>query len=161
MLISLHLVKLEQLRSLSAGSTQVDGFRMAEGALPAAYLIKSAIANLRAGFEAIWHSFFLFIDDEGRNAIGSGNFHGPPSRGRVEIGYEVAPSYRGSGVATQAAKLLVEQAFAHSTVKEVVAHTTLDNFASRRVVEKAGFELIGQRQVEGFGLTDEWLIRKT
>jgi RimJ/RimL family protein N-acetyltransferase len=46
---------------------------------------------------------FLFVDPDRSAIVGSGGFlTGPDSHGLVQIGYEVAPGYRGQGIATQA-----------------------------------------------------------
>lgn len=64
---------------------------------------------------------------------------GPDPDGSVEIGYAVAPHYRGNGYATGAVIALVALARRRPDVRRVVAETAADNRASRRVLEKAGF----------------------
>jgi RimJ/RimL family protein N-acetyltransferase len=54
------------------------------------------------------------------------------------IGYSVAPAFRGRGVATRAVRLLSAWAF-EAGVRRLAAGTMLDNVASQRVLEKAGF----------------------
>jgi RimJ/RimL family protein N-acetyltransferase len=123
-------------------------------------MIRDHINLLRNGQDPMWHSFFLFIDEERRQAIGSSGFWGPPINGRVVFGYGVAPTFQGNGVATAAVRLMLDMAFEYPAITEVFAETGVDNIASRRVVEKNGLTHIGQRQSEEHGLVDQWLIHR-
>ncbi|MFD0329628.1 GNAT family N-acetyltransferase [Streptacidiphilus monticola] len=60
-------------------------------------------------------------------ALGGAGFHGPPTDGVVEIGYDLAPGARGKGYATETARLLVAYAFTHAVVRVVQAHTEPTN----------------------------------
>ena len=59
------------------------------------------------------------------------------------IGYWVAESAAGLGVASRALGLVVEHAFGELGLHRVQAETTLTNDASTRVLLKAGFEQFG------------------
>jgi RimJ/RimL family protein N-acetyltransferase len=74
-------------------------------------------------------------------AIGGLGFKGQPDRGRVEIGYGLAPSARGSGYASEAVTALLAVA-AGDGVSTVIADTTLDNIASQRTLIRAGFHRV-------------------
>jgi RimJ/RimL family protein N-acetyltransferase len=71
-------------------------------------------------------------------AIGGVGFKGPPDGGVVEIGYGLVPSARGQGYATEALRTLVQIA-AGLSVTTIRADTDLDNVASQRTLEHAGF----------------------
>ena len=58
----------------------------------------------------------------------------------VEAGWAVVPERWGQGLATELAHACVEVAFEQLRLRELVAFTLPDNLASRRVMEKAGFE---------------------
>jgi RimJ/RimL family protein N-acetyltransferase len=74
--------------------------------------------------------------------VGGVGFKGAPSDdGVVEIGYGLAPSARGRGLAVEAVRALVVHAFDRGA-SGVLAECDLDNVASRRVLERAGFTLI-------------------
>lgn len=76
--------------------------------------------------------------------IGSGGYFGPPdAEGTVEIGYSILPAYRGRGFATELARALVDRAFSIAGVARVVAHTTPENVASVKVLERCGFRPVG------------------
>ena len=78
--------------------------------------------------------------DDGR-AVGGVGFKGQPADGCVEIGYGLAPSARGHGYAAEAVVALLGVAAAHG-LSRVVADTTVDNIASQRTLEGAGFRLV-------------------
>ena len=59
-------------------------------------------------------SMQLFIDHATARLVGSGGFAAPPVERTVEIGYEVAPEFRGQRFGVAAARALVEQAVAQS-----------------------------------------------
>ena len=71
-------------------------------------------------------------------AIGGVGFKGPPDGGVVEIGYGLVPSARGHGYATEALATLVKIAVGLG-MTTIRADTDLDNVASQRTLEHAGF----------------------
>jgi RimJ/RimL family protein N-acetyltransferase len=76
--------------------------------------------------------------DDGR-VIGDGGFVGPPADGAVAIGYEIVPSARGQGYATEVIRALAEWALGQPAVGEVQAETLPDNEPSIRALLRAGF----------------------
>jgi RimJ/RimL family protein N-acetyltransferase len=60
----------------------------------------------------------------------------------VEIGYAVAPSHWGKGIATEAVKALIDTVFRVTTAERMVANSRVINPASRRVLEKCGLNYI-------------------
>jgi ribosomal-protein-alanine N-acetyltransferase len=73
--------------------------------------------------------------------IGGCGFLGPPdAAGSVEIGYGLAPSERGKGIATEAVKGLLEAAWKDPVVNLVVAFPDRDNEPSQAVLRRAGFQ---------------------
>lgn len=59
------------------------------------------------------------------------------------VGYWIAPSARGRGVATRAVKAVVEWAAAEQGIARLQLMTHPGNLGSQRVAEKAGFRRIG------------------
>jgi ribosomal-protein-alanine N-acetyltransferase len=87
---------------------------------------------------------YLFVHKEDGKLIGLGGFKGTPNEeGVVEIGYALAPAYRGKGLATEAARGMLGYAFSHPAVRSVVAHTLPEKNASTRVLKRAGLEHVG------------------
>jgi [ribosomal protein S5]-alanine N-acetyltransferase len=86
-----------------------------------------------------WGTRF-FVSGDPPELVGWGGFKGPPRDGAVELGYEIAESRRGRGLATAATRAMVAEAFADERVTAVIAHTLPEHNASNRVLEKCGFE---------------------
>lgn len=64
----------------------------------------------------------------------------------MEIGYDLSPSARGTGWATEAARLLTSWAAYQPGVRTVYALTEPENVPSQRVLERAGFRFTGERE---------------
>lgn len=70
--------------------------------------------------------------------------------GSTEIGYGVHPAYRGRGYATEAVRRLTAWALREGGLRRVELRANLDNLASIRVAEKAGFTREGLLRGGGF-----------
>ena len=57
-----------------------------------------------------------------------------------EIGYSIAESHHGKGIATAAVRLMVNKIFSESKLRRLIAYVHEENQASRRVLEKLGFQ---------------------
>jgi RimJ/RimL family protein N-acetyltransferase len=76
--------------------------------------------------------------------VGGIGFHGPPDEnGRAEIGYGIVPSQRRNGYATQALRLLIEQA-RKLGAGTLIAETEPENEASRAALDRVGFARFGE-----------------
>lgn len=93
-----------------------------------------------------------------RVLIGCGGFTKRPVNGVVAIGYSLLPQYYGKGYATEAVLALVQWAFRHPEVVEIIADVVKDNLQSRRVLEKAGF--IAKGPGSDVGTVSYGLMRK-
>ncbi len=103
----------------------------------------------------------LFILNEPRKLVGIGGYKGnPDGEGLVEIGYSIAPSHQGQGLAKQAALILIERAFAAEEVKVVRAHTLPFENPSTSVLKKVGMVLVGEIEDEQDGQIWRWEIRR-
>lgn len=92
-----------------------------------------------------WNFGFAVVHKIDNCMIGFGSFTGPPdSDGAVEIAYGIAPDYQKKGYATEVAALLVDFAGADARVKTICAHTLPETNASTRVLQKCGFQKIGE-----------------
>ena len=103
---------------------------------------ESFLARLREGGAADpWRDGFGIVQLKEQRLIGLCSFVGPPDAdGVVEIAYAIAPDFEGQGYATEAARLLIDHAFASGHVRRVRAHTLPEVSASTRVLEKCGFQ---------------------
>ncbi len=68
----------------------------------------------------------------------------------VEVQYAVASALWGQGLGTEIARTAVQEAFDSLGLQSIVSFTLPHNVASRRVMEKAGFEY--ERDTERLGL---------
>lgn len=108
-----------------------------------------ALPVLRASYEGSsepheWGSLF-FIKPDVRALVGLGGFKGPPSsEGVVELGYAIAPAFRGQGLATNATTQMLERAFANPSIRAVDAHTLGAENPSTRVLQRTGFRKIAE-----------------
>ena len=91
-----------------------------------------------------WHGWVFLMalyPNAPFRAVGCGGFAGPPdAKGVAEIQYAMLPSFREQGLATEAVLGLTDWAFSQDGVYRIVAKTARHLDASRRVLEKAGFE---------------------
>ena len=149
---------LRRLDHLADDATRIDGIPIVHGSLPPGTLLADARTALQAGRAPLWRSPLLFVDESSGRVVGSGIFKGEPDEGWVEIGYGVAESCQRRGHATEAVRRMVELAFAQDEVRAVYAETSVVNVASRRVVEKAAFRLIGERVCAEHGPVHCWLV---
>ncbi len=92
---------------------------------------------------ARWGTRFFFVD-EPRTLVGWGGFKGPPADGVVELGYAVAPAFRGRGIASDAVLQMLDDAFSDDRVNAVIAHTLAEPGPSTRVLDKTGFAHDGE-----------------
>lgn len=111
-------------------------------------------ARLLAGGPSVigWYGWYAVVHLGTPEAalVGAGGFFGPPDAdGVVEIGYSVAPEYQRQGYATELVQALVAHAERHPSVRTVRAHTTRDNVASVRVLQRAGFVEAGADHTGG------------
>jgi ribosomal-protein-alanine N-acetyltransferase len=93
----------------------------------------------RAGAGDAW---VILDDGEAAGVISLSNVVRGPFQS-ANVGYFVAQGRNGRGIATTAVKLVVREAFTAVGLHRVEAGTLVDNLASQRVLEKAGFERIG------------------
>ena len=91
-----------------------------------------------------WLSWYWILREKERILVGCGGFKGlPRPDGSVEIGYSLLPQYQGNGYASEAVRGLVDWAFEHEEVSQVLAETTPENRRSIRLLEKLRFRAVG------------------
>jgi RimJ/RimL family protein N-acetyltransferase len=109
-----------------------------------------------------WRDYF-FIHPRESALVGNGGFTGDPDdAGVVEIGYEIAPEHQNRGYATEAARAMIDYAFAHADarVAAVVAHTLAETNASNAVLRKAGMSFDAEVDDPDVGKVWRWRINR-
>lgn len=116
------------------------------------------LARVRASTVADpWTHGFALVHRADDAVIGSCGYKGPPdAEGMVEIAYGVTPEHQGRGYATEAARAMTDWAFSSGRVGVVRAHTLAEANASTRVLEKCGFQKIGEVLDPEDGLVWRW-----
>jgi RimJ/RimL family protein N-acetyltransferase len=102
------------------------------------YLVVVEAATAKHG-----HPTQFAIRDESEELIGCLGFDALVDGHRAEIGYWLAPPYRGGGIMTDVVRAACEFAVAKWELVRITAHVFGFNQASARVLEKNGFELEG------------------
>lgn len=117
-------------------------------------MLRRIVARLHAaGCNGHW----LILD--GDQVVGLCGYKRPPGLTKTaEIGYGIAPERRRRGYATRAICLLVNEARADQAVERVAAETSVDNPASKLVLERNGFTHIGDRQDAEDGPLTLWRL---
>lgn len=96
-------------------------------------------------------SDYMFIarDSESGAAAGCIGLHHVNEDGlkRAETGYWIAPGWQGKGVATALLRAIIDFGFQSLHLETIWATTALNNPASNRVLEKAGFVKTGMKNV--------------
>ena len=136
------VVELDALIDGDATFARRTGLRPVPGWCGFPDVVAGARAMLAAEIEPRWASHLVsHVAD--RALIGIAGYKGPPGGGEVEIGYALAPPYRGRGLATLVATTLVERARA-AGVRTVLAHTLAGPNPSTRVLVRCGFTRVAE-----------------
>ena len=110
----------------------------------------------RTGATPPWTGYLAV--DRGKDVIvGTCSFTAPPDAdGVVEIAYFTFSPFEGQGYATAMAARLVELAQGATGIRKVRAHTLPERNASARILERLGFERIGETVDPDVGQVWRW-----
>lgn len=117
--------------------------------MPHPYTQDDALAFIE-GFETGQYEgciYAITLTETGR-LIGMGSVENRTRFGGLEIGYWLGKAYWGKGFATEAASALVDLAFRVTETDVVLAACRTNNPASRKVLQKQGFELLGLDEMD-------------
>ncbi|MER5636224.1 GNAT family N-acetyltransferase [Kitasatospora sp. NPDC002227] len=109
-------------------------------------------AMIQAGIDA-WEAgtdfmYLVWAEDAPGEVIGAFGLHGRVGAGALEIGYWMAASHTGRGIATDCSRVLTEAALALPHIERVEIHTDSANLASSAVPRKLGYRLAEVREQE-------------
>jgi len=85
--------------------------------------------------------WFVILAEEGVVIGDCGAKTEPDEQGRVEVGYGLSASYRRHGYGSEAVAALVSWLGTQPGVRAVTAEVDVGNVASRRLLERLGFDL--------------------
>ncbi len=104
---------------------------------------------------------YLIVHRKDVRLIGTCGYKGSPGfNGDVEIGYEIADAYQGQGLATDAARALVKHAFDTPEVNFISANTLAEVNASNHLLQKLGFQFVGEEVDLEDGKIWEWRLNR-
>ncbi|HAQ38619.1 MAG TPA: GNAT family N-acetyltransferase [Saprospirales bacterium] len=107
-----------------------------------------------------WLTYFPIHKHDNR-LIGNGGYKGKPTTdGTVELGYEIAPSYRNLGLASEMTNGLIKNAFNDQRVKSIIAHTLREENPSTKILKKFGFEWIEEIYDPDDGFIWKWELKR-
>ena len=91
---------------------------------------------LKDGTSSLGFGMWLMILKEENIVIGGTGFVcNPDENGVIELGYSIAPEFRGRKLTTEACKGLIQWAFGQEKVKTIIAKCEKQNIASIKVLE--------------------------
>ena len=93
---------------------------------------------------------------EGQEVVGLCSITRPPRNGEIDIGYGIAPTRQGRGIAGRAIGDIVDWALGVAFVKAITAETAVENLASQRVLRKNRFIEVNRRVDEEDGALICW-----
>jgi len=88
--------------------------------------------------------WFVTLAEDGRVIGDCGTLGWVDDTGCVEIGYGLAPAFRGRGLGTEAVRALADWVVGQPGVRLVTASVEVGNVASRRLLERLGFRRSGE-----------------
>jgi RimJ/RimL family protein N-acetyltransferase len=108
--------------------------------MPHPYTRAHAEAWLDKVQRGLGHSLVAFVKGEERVAVGVVGFGHRREDAHQGVGYWVGEEYWGRGYATEAVRALIDHAFSETDAEALAASCRIKNDASRRVIEKCGFQ---------------------
>ena len=156
-LVAATVPLLESLTTDPATFSEMIGSPIPDGWPEFPEAIPSTLAFLRHASESDrpW-SMQFFVEHSSGALVGSGGFATPPDDRTVEIGYEIAPRFRGHGLGPGSARALVDRAVQSGQVDRVVAHTLAGPNASTGVLLRIGFDHVGEQEDPEAGPIWRW-----
>jgi len=106
------------------------------------------VLHMLAGLAAIVSSVFSpasWLIVEENEVVGLCSITRPPVNDVLDIGYGIAPSRMGRGIAGRAVGEVVAWARSSPRVSALTAETSVANIASQRVLSRNGFVRVGER----------------
>lgn len=138
--LALRTPRLEDAKAIARLANDLDVSQNTTR-IPHPYGVSDAHAFLQTVLRSETDAVFV-VTERGQNIIG---VCGVEFRDRVgfELGYWLGAAYWGNGYATEAARAVIDHGFGELGCERIVAGARVSNPASRRVLEKCGFQWTG------------------
>ncbi|MDJ0332918.1 MULTISPECIES: GNAT family N-acetyltransferase [Planococcus] len=146
-LITFTVAMMKAAISNKADLEKITTYRVADGYPMTAYkeIIPYKIKQFSEyPHENKWEG--ILVHNQTRTIIGDMGFrYRDGKQDELELGYSIVPSYQGHGYATEMAQALVAWGKTQSGINRIIASCDYDNFASIRVLEKAGLRRVEKK----------------
>jgi ribosomal-protein-alanine N-acetyltransferase len=111
----------------------------------------------KVGFTPPWICYYVRQDE---NLMGCAGFKGKPIHGTIEIAYGTFENFRNQGIGTRICKVLVDLSLKTDPTIRITARTLAENNFSTRILQKNGFQFIGNVYDPEDGDLWEWEYKK-
>lgn len=156
MSVGLRPANAEAFAALLAGRAPPGTTALAKTEI-ASPAVLEMLAGLSASIDGVFApNAWMIVDD--KVVCGLISLVRQPADHKVMIGYGIAESERGRGLASEAVRQLIELFRADPAVQEVIAETATTNLASQHVLRVNAFEQTGIRTDEADGELICWRI---
>lgn len=109
------------------------------------YLKSEIITITPSNEEDLWESDWIIAFRKGeKEQIGTASFAGEKLLGAIPLKVELAQKYRNRGLGTEVIKMMVNWAFLHKNIYEVVSRVEHENDKGVNALQKAGFVFRGK-----------------
>lgn len=121
------------------------------------YLKSEIITITPSNEEDLWESDWIIAFRKGeKEQIGTASFAGEKLLGAIPLKVELAQKYRNRGLGTEVIKMMVNWAFLHKNIYEVVSRVEHENDKGVNALQKAGFVFRGKDgNVETYSIVKE------
>ena len=111
----------------------------------------------KIGFNMPWVGYLATVN--GQALVGCGGYKGQPRAGRVEIAYGTFKGFEKKGIATAICRELVLLSLRTDPLVTITARTLVENYASRKVLQRNQFICQGIIWDEEDGDVLEWVYK--
>lgn len=121
------------------------------------YLKSEIITITPSNEEDLWESDWIIAFRKGeKEQIGTASFAGEKLLGAIPLKVELVQKYRNRGLGTEVIKMMVNWAFLHKNIYEVVSRVEHENDKGVNALQKAGFVFRGKEgNVETYSIVKE------
>ena len=160
-LIACNRTHFEALIKSEQAFADLLGVNLAEGWLAFPEAVPYSQKMLAENPQILRWNMHVFLSKADNTIVGNGGYKGlPDADGMAEIGYAIAPGFQNQGLATEAARGMIENAFTYDVVRMVDAHTLAEENASGKVLHKCGMQKIGEKDDPEDGRIWHWRITR-